>query len=288
MGVNIQTIKDIRFYLAGELKDVYQESDIRILADILIKAATGIVKVHQLYDGGFLVSVIEKDKIIAFANELKTGKPVQYVVGETTFYNCRIKLNSSTLIPRPETEELVDLIIKENRGCKGDIIDFGSGSGCISIALSANLPESHVTGVEISDEANECARENAVLNNVNVSFLNGDIFNFDSSKAGGVSIIVSNPPYVMRSEKTLMNRNVLDFEPESALFVPDTDPLIYYKAIIDIADKILIPGGRIYFEINEAMGGPMLRLLESYNYIDTKIIADINGKDRIIKGIKYG
>ncbi len=132
MGVKIQTIKDIRFYLAKELKGIYKEPEIKVLADILIKTVTGITKLHHLYDNDYAVTDEEGGKITAMTEELKTGKPVQYIIGETTFYNCKIKVNSSTLIPRPETEELVGLIIKENKDYRGNIIDFGTGSGCYS------------------------------------------------------------------------------------------------------------------------------------------------------------
>ena len=286
MGVKIQTIKDIRFYLAKELTGVYKEQEIRALAHIIIKTVTGITKLHQLYDSGYLLTSEEAQKIIEFTAELKTGRPVQYILGETIFYNCTIKVNSSTLIPRPETEELVDLVIKENKEYKGNIIDFGTGSGCIAIALSANLPFSSVTGVEISDDAISIARENAVLNNVNVSFIKSDIFNFDQEAVSKAGIIVSNPPYVRNSEKVQMGRNVLDFEPHLALFVTDSDPLVYYKAILNLADKILLPEGRLYLEINENMGRSMIQLLESYEYTEIEVVPDINDKERIIKGRK--
>ena len=151
MGVKIQTIKDIRFYLAKELAGIYKEPETRALADILIKTVTGTTKLHNIYDNGYLINGGDAEKIIGITEELKTGRPIQYILGETSFYNCTIKVNSSTLIPRPETEELVDLIIKENKDYTGNIIDFGSGSGCIAIALAANLPLAMLTGIEVSD-----------------------------------------------------------------------------------------------------------------------------------------
>jgi release factor glutamine methyltransferase len=288
MGVNIQTIKDIRIFLTRELNGIYTETEIRVLADILIKTATGITKLHHLYNNDTEISAEAYEMIYGFAEELKTGKPIQYIVGETVFYNCLIKVNSSTLIPRPETEELVDLIIKENKGYNGSIIDFGSGSGCITIALAANLPLTKITGVEISDDAILIARENAALNKVNVCFMKGDIFNFDSGTAGKAEIIVSNPPYVKNSEKLQMGKNVLDFEPPQALFVNDSDPLIYYKAIVKLADEILLRGGRLYFEINEMMGNALTTLIKSHGYSDIEIVKDLNDKERIIKCRKNG
>jgi release factor glutamine methyltransferase len=286
MGVKIRTIKDIRFYLSKELKDVYNETEIRVLADIIIKTVTGTSKLHQLYDNGYLIRAKDAEKIIGITRELKTGKPIQYILGETTFYNCTIKVNSSTLIPRPETEELVDLIIRDNKGYNGNIIDFGSGSGCIAIALAANLTLAKLTGIEISDEAVRIAQENAVLNNVKAAFIQGDIFAFDHESVSKAGIIVSNPPYVRNSEKSQMAKNVLDFEPHPALFVTDSDPLVYYRAILNLAEKILLPPGRLYFEINEVMGKSLFQLFESSDYSEIEIIPDINNKDRIIRGRK--
>jgi len=288
MGVKIQTIKDIRFFLLKELSDVYPEPEIRVLSDIIIKTVTGRTKLHQLYDNGYKVERREVERIIAITEELKSGRPVQYIIGETIFYNCTFKVNNFTLIPRPETEELVDLIIRENKGYEGNIIDLGSGSGCIAVALAANLTSAIVTGIEISDDAIRIARENAVLNKVKVSFKKDDIFTLDYGKTGNAGIIVSNPPYVRNSEKQMMAKNVLDFEPPLALFVTDTDPLIYYKAILEIAEYILLPGGRLYFEINEAMGKEMKQLVKSFDYSEVEIIKDIHEKERIIKGRKNG
>jgi release factor glutamine methyltransferase len=286
MGVKIQTIKDIRFYLARELIGVYKEPEIRALTNILIKTVKGTVKLHQLYDNSYLVTIREAEKIIGIAEELKTGKPIQYILGETTFYNCIIKVNSSTLIPRPETEELVDLIIRENKDYKGNIIDFGSGSGCIAIALAANLPFAMLTGIEISDDAIRIAKENAVLNKVKVLFEKGDIFTLVPEAVNKAGIIVSNPPYVRSSEKLIMGKNILDFEPHQALFVTDSDPLIFYNSILKVADKVLLPGGHLYFEFNEVMGKPLVQLLESFDYSEIEIVLDINDKERIIKGRK--
>ena len=286
MGVKLQTIKDIRLYLAKELTGVYNLPEIRALADRLIKTVTGATKLHQLYDNEYQVNGTDAEKIIKIAEELKTGRPIQYILGETTFYNCTIKVNSATLIPRPETEELVDLIIRENKDYRGNIIDFGSGSGCIAIALAANLPFAILTGVEISDDAISIARENAGLNNVKVSFIKGDIFQPDRKATRKAGIIVSNPPYVRISEKSLMSKNVLDFEPHQALFVADNDPLIYYDAILKLAEDTLLAEGRLYFEINEAMGKPLTKLLETFDYSEIAVVLDINDKERIIKGRK--
>jgi release factor glutamine methyltransferase len=286
MGVNIQTIKDIRFYLSKELESLYKEPEISALTNIIITTALSISKLHELHTNDHPVTREQADKIITICEELKTGKPIQYILGETYFYNCIIQVNSSTLIPRQETEELVDLIIRENREFTGNIIDFGTGSGCIAIALAANLPKASVTGIDISEKALKTARINGVLNNVRVEFLKGDILCFNYGDLNKPAIIVSNPPYVRMSEKALMSKNVLDFEPHEALFISDSNPLEYYEAILKLAENILLPGGRIYFEINEKMGTPMAKMFDSFGYKEIEIVADLNGKERIIKGRK--
>jgi release factor glutamine methyltransferase len=287
MGHNLQTFKDIRFYLGKELTGIYPGSEIKAITNIIIRSVTGISKGHQLYLTDQEVTGEQASIITRICLELKTGKPIQYILGETIFYECRIKLNSSTLIPRAETEELVDLVIRENIGYNGNIIDFATGSGCIAIAVASILPGAAVTGTDISDDALTVARENARINNVRIIWLKDDILTPDTGTLGNAGIIVSNPPYVRNSEKQMMNKNVLDFEPHIALFVEDSDPLVYYRGILNKAVDILDPGGRIYFEINEMLGEAMSLLLESYGYSDIKIITDLSGKERIIKGIKY-
>ncbi|HKK41426.1 MAG TPA: peptide chain release factor N(5)-glutamine methyltransferase [Bacteroidales bacterium] len=287
MGINIHTIKDIRSFLSAELDKIYQEPEKSSLINIVLKSVTGISIFHQLYDPSQEITESQANRLFDISNELKKGKPVQYILGETEFYGLRILLNEETLIPRPETEELVHLIIRENKDFSGKIIDFGSGSGCIAIALAANIKNAVVTGIEISEKATEKAKKNAALNGVKVNFTTGDMLNPDTRSLEHSGIIVSNPPYVRESEKTLMHRNVLDFEPTAALFVPDGNPLKYYSSLVKTARKILLPGGKIYFEINEAMGAGMYDLLASSGFSDVSIVKDINNKDRIIKGKKH-
>lgn len=287
MGIKIQTIKDIRFYLSRELQGTYPEQEIRAITNIIIRSVLEITRPYQAYLTDKQVDSMQASRITDIIDELKSGKPIQYILGETFFYESNFKLNGSTLIPRPETEELVDLIIRENSGYKGNIIDFGTGSGCIAVTIASNLPGSTVTATDISREALLVAAENAILNKVNVLFVEDDILNSDAGKFEKTGIIVSNPPYVRESEKKLMNKNVLDFEPHSALFVADSDPLVYYNGILRKGSEILEYPGKIYFEINEALGRSMVQLLESYGFSNIHVIKDINGKDRIIKGIMY-
>ena len=284
MSVNLRTLKDIRKHFLDELKGIYPEHEILAITNLVLKTHFGIDRLHLLLDSGQIFTSLTMNYIVSICNELKTGKPVQYILGETLFYNCIIKVNNGTLIPRPETEELVDLIIKENKDFRGKIIDIGTGSGCIAIAIKKNLHDAEVTGIDISERALEIATANAILNNVDVSFMKQDIFKFDQRTISQSGIIVSNPPYVLESEKKFMRSNVLDYEPHNALFVPDKDPLIFYRTIVKLSEKILKPGGKIYFEINENKGEELSRLLKSAGYSEIMIIQDINGKNRFIKG----
>jgi release factor glutamine methyltransferase len=287
MGLKIQTIKDIKLYLGDELKGLYPETEIIAFANI-IKTKFRFTKLLTFAFPESAVSGKEAAEIVRICRELKAGKPIQYVIGETSFYNCTIKVNSCTLIPRPETEELVDLVIKDNRGFTGSLLDIGTGSGAIAIALAVNMPGCTVTGTDISDSALDKARENALLNNASVTFTRSDVFDCDTGLFSATGIIVSNPPYVRESEKKQMGKNVLDFEPHSALFVPDNDPLRFYVAILAIAGRILVTQGKVYFEINEALGKRMIELLASRGYSGIRVINDLNGKERFITGIKNG
>jgi release factor glutamine methyltransferase len=288
MTVKIQTIKDIRLFLAGELKGIYSEHEISAMTIIIIKTLFRFSKLHALAFPESPVTKKQVSEVTRICTELKTGKPIQYIIGETGFYNCTFRVNSETLIPRPETEELVDLIIKENKDFRGSILDAGTGSGCIAIALAINLPEAVVSGFDISEGALEIAKENARLNKTKVIFFKADIFDTEFNKFSNTDILVSNPPYIRDSEKKYMDRNVINFEPRNALFVPDSDPLKYYRALIEMAGKILVPDGKIYFEINEALGKEIANLLNVPGYSQINVLKDINGRDRIIKGVKNG
>lgn len=288
MNANLLTIKDIRSYLTKELESLYGEQEANSLTRIIIKTITGSSGLHQMMNSGETVPEAKSDEIMRICTELMTGKPLQYILGETSFYNCDIRVSSDVLIPRPETEELVDLIIKENKGYSGRIIDFGTGSGCIAIALARNLREAFVSATDISVAALEIAAKNALLNNVSIDFRKDDIFNPSYDHLGKAGIIVSNPPYVRNSEKNLMHRNVLEFEPHKALFVDDEDPLSYYKALTDIAESVLVNGGKIYFEINEAFGREIATLLNINGFSGTEVVKDLNGKERFVKGTKNG
>lgn len=289
MSVNIQTIKDIKSYLTAELEGIYPPTEITAFSNLIIMTLFKASGLHHSALPENPVRSKQSREVMRICRELKKGTPVQYILGETSFYNCTIRVSKEVLIPRPETEELVDMIVRENRGFRGKILDIGTGSGCIAIALAINLPGSLVTGTDISEGAVAVAKENALLNKAHVSFYRADMMDPGQTLPGSdAGIIVSNPPYVRESEKKQMAVNVLDFEPHSALFVSDTDPLKYYKAILRIAREKLSPGGRIYLEINEALGSENKNLLKKNGFSDVVVCKDLNDRDRIVKGIYNG
>lgn len=225
--------------------------------------------------------------------DLKKYKPIQYILGETEFYGQKLKVDERALIPRPETEELVHLIITHcsdrmypvaSNGNKSfSIIDIGTGSGCIPIALKKNIPRADVSAIDVSEEALSLAKENAELNGVAINFIKADILDPATvSQLGTYDIIVSNPPYVLHSEKNDMQPNVLEYEPHLALFVNDDDPLLFYRAIMDVAAKKLKPGGKIYFEINERQAEALKRLAELRGFEKISVVKDMSGRQRII------
>ena len=230
------------------------------------------------------------ESLLNILKALKTGKPLQYVIGETEFYGLTFKVNPSVLIPRPETEELVEWILSDVRKSKISpegikIIDIGTGSGCIPISLKINLPDAKLYAVDVSTEALDVSRQNSTLNNVAIHFIQDDILNpiSEELKNEKFGVIVSNPPYVLDAEKPKMLPNVLDHEPHLALFVPDDDPLIFYKAIADFAIKNSDINVALYLEINENLGEETVTLLKHMGFKNIELRQDLSGKDRMIR-----
>ena len=225
---------------------------------------------------------LTNDNIISFENiisDLKQNIPIQYILGEAHFYDLKFKVNSSTLIPRGETEELVQYILLHDFF---SVLEIGTGSGCIAVSIAKNS-NSKITAIDNSIEALEIAKSNAILNSVKINFVLSDVFNFSETKK--YDLIVSNPPYVLESEKKLMDKNVLDYEPHNALFVSDNDPLVYYKEIAKIATNNLNKNGLLFFEINEKYSKQIIELLSILNFVDIELKKDINGRNRIIKSV---
>jgi release factor glutamine methyltransferase len=239
---------------------------------------------------------INQSELISIYNtgkELKNGNPVQYILGEAHFYNLAFNVNSSTLIPRPETEELVDLIIKQlkNENSPPTILDIGTGSGCIPVTLKKHLPEAKVTGIDISEKALDVAKSNAIKNNVNVGFIKFDILSqfmiLPIAIGTKFNTIVSNPPYVLNSEAKQMEPRVLNHEPHVALFVEDNDPIIFYKRIIDLCEGYLNAKGFLFFELNPIYANDVKNYADdSKIFIFTEILQDMSSKQRFLKAQK--
>ena len=220
-------------------------------------------------------------------DQLLKHKPIQYIIGSTQFLDSRIMVREGVLIPRPETEELVEMMVRDyfhRRYEELSILDIGTGSGCISIALKKHLPGFEVIALDISPVALEVARENADSNQCKLKFIYADILDRDEWKTyPGYNIIISNPPYIPESERSLMRNNVTDYEPEEALFVKDTDPLQFYEAIAEFAALHLIHPGSLYFEINERFGKEIRDCLLAKGFYNVEVLNDINGKERFIR-----
>ena len=282
MAVKIQTIKDIRSFLSQEINDIFPPEEVWAMSNIITRDVLGISDIERLRDPDKLLSEKEIVAIQNIASELKTGKPIQYILGEAPFYGLTFKVTPDTLIPRQETEELVRHIITENASFEGDILDIGTGTGCIAIALSVNMQKANLFASDFSREALEVAQTNAQKNNAKVTFIHDDILN--TSIEGPFDIIVSNPPYVLESEKRMMSINVVNFEPPTALYVPDDMPLLFYEKIAEFASEHLKERGKLYFEINEAFGPQVAEMMRSKGFQNVRIIKDINGKDRFAEG----
>ena len=231
------------------------------------------------------LSLNEHFRVEEIIGELKKYRPIQYILGETEFYGLKFKVDENVLIPRPETEELVEWIIKEEKPQPSyQLLDIGTGSGCIAIALAKHLSGAKVFALDISDKALNVARQNAMMNQMEAYFFQYDIlenepFPFSSS---GFDCIVSNPPYVALKEKAAMEKNVLDYEPHQALFVPDENPLLFYERIADFSRNHLKENGSLYFETNSLYGQAAAKMLENRNFRSVKLLKDISGNDRII------
>ena len=276
------SIRAIKTYFINELNSFYEQSELESMFYITVAHYFNFEKKDFILTSDKRFSESELLKIIYCVKDLKKGKPLAYIFGEWEFFGLPFKVNESTLIPRPETEELVDIILKENNKAV-NILDIGTGSGCIPTALKKQNNNYQVFAVDVSKEALKVASQNAQLNEVEVTFLEYDILkNRNSIFQQQFDVIVSNPPYIPESDITEMANNVLDFEPHLALFVANHEPLLFYDAIADFAKINLKNNGKLYFEIHENYGNETLDLIESKGFSDARLIKDINGKNRIV------
>ena len=279
------TILDANKLIANQLKTIYEDSEAENISDWVIEYITGITKTDRIINKEIPLSPGQELQINQYLHRLLLHEPVQYVLNEAWFYGLKFYVNKNVLIPRPETEELVEWIISD---CKFpidklSILDIGSGSGCIPIALKKKLAKADVWSCDISQEALKVANQNATTLGVNVKFEELDFLNEEHREnLPAFDIIVSNPPYIPEKDKENMRSNVIDHEPATALFVPDNDALIFYKAIADFGKKHLIKNGIMYMEINESFGNKTSVLFQSKGY-RTVLKKDMQGKERMIK-----
>ena len=276
-------------YIKESLKDLYPPSEISSLVRLIMERVSNIQPHHFLFCKDKILPEAEKNRIHEIVARLKEMEPIQYILGTADFYSLQFEVNPSVLIPRPETEELVEQVIIDNEGKKIKILDIGTGSGCIAVTLRKHLKQASIIATDISAEALDTARRNAKRNNATITFIQTDILNPEKAEMDIpfiLDVIVSNPPYIKEEEKIDMERNVLDYEPHIALFVPDNDPLLYYWHIAHFGKKKLRRNGRLYFEINAAYGSMVVEMLEEEGYKDIELIQDLSGKDRIVKARK--
>jgi release factor glutamine methyltransferase len=282
----VKTIKDVFIAFQKGLAALYNNNEIEAITLLTINE---IVALSKAVIKAFPEREIAAGQLVQLKNilvQLQTGKPIQYILEHTEFYGLKFLVNSSVLIPRPETEELVDWIISSAANKEYHILDIGTGSGCIAISLKKNLPNAQVSALDISTGALQTAKENARLHNIDINFIQADILTIKSEVENPkYGIIVSNPPYVTLTDKMQMHVNVIDFEPHTALFVPENEPLLFYKAIADYAGKNLADNGLLFLEINETYGPETVALLAEKGFKDIELKKDMSDKSRMIKAV---
>lgn len=271
---------DIVACIMRSLEGVYDRQELQSLALMICKEQLELTDIDIYLRKDINLSGKKEHLLKHTIERLKAHEPIQYVLGKAVFYGMTLKVGSGVLIPRPETEELVELMLKENSG-RMRVLDIGTGSGCIAIALARHLHEATVEAWDVSTEALAIARDNADALHADVSFCLVDIFKTIPT-GNKFRIIVSNPPYIPNKEKAAMNKNVLEWEPESALFVPDDDPLRFYRRIAQLGLEMLTPDGRLYLEINQSYGNETAELLREAGYKNIRLIKDLFENNRII------
>ena len=288
-------LKQYKSHFFDALKNSQDEQEIESFFFILTEYLHNLKRVDVALNPNFELSEAEVGKWNAILAQLQLEKPIQYITGEAWFYGLQFEVNENTLIPRPETEELVEWIIeswKSENQKRINVLDIGTGTGCIPITLKTNLPQANVFAIDVSEMALEVARRNAELNKVEVNFIQANILEVEdvskiqtsiSQLPTNFDIIVSNPPYVRNLEKQEIKKNVLDYEPHLALFVEDTDALLFYRKIAQLAIKNLSPNGLLFFEINQYLGKETVELLENLGFKNIELKKDIYGNDRMIR-----
>lgn len=281
------TLNEAREKILNELKDIYEQSEAMNIADLVLEKVSGKEKTDRLLHHEIFLSPEQIEELKKILARLKQNEPVQYALEEAWFAGIKFKVNSNVLIPRPETEELVDWIIKESETSKvksQKILDIGTGSGCIPVALKKKMPNVSVSAIDVCSEAIFIAAGNAADHNTDIDFTLMDFLDEGKwEELDQFDVIVSNPPYIRQSEAQTIHERVKDFEPRLALFVPDNDALLFFRKLGDFAKTHLNPGGSLFVEINESLGNDVAALFESKGFKSVQLRKDMQGKDRMIK-----
>ena len=279
-------LKELKVYFRAELSSVFELSEIDVFLYRLLDYQLQISKIDAILQPDLKLGAEDVFFFKKAVKELLDEKPLQYIIGVTQFYGLNFKVTDATLIPRPETEELVDWVLKDSLK-KDDfsILDIGTGSGCIPISLAKNLPNATITTMDVSNEAIAVAKENAKSNSVAVYFIHDSILTYSNS-LNKYDVIVSNPPYVRNLEKHEIKKNVLAYEPHLALFVEDDDALLFYRKITEFAAINLNENGVLYFEINQYFGAETVELVKGLGFSSVELRKDLSGNDRMLKAIK--
>jgi release factor glutamine methyltransferase len=290
MFVQSNTIRATQSYVKTKLGESFSETEIRKIFKVIICNRLGWSDTDFILNQESRLSESDLLFVRSVINRILKGEPFQYILGETDFFGLTFFCSPSVLIPRPETEELVQEILNAvNRSSSLKIVDLCTGSGCIGISLAKKLPQATLLLTDVSQEALELARKSADLNQVKVEFLTHDIVkegSFDSFQKHSYDVFVSNPPYIPLDDKAQMKAHVLEHEPEMALFVDDVDPIIFYKEIIKLADKKLEKGGLLFFELHESFGNEVKECIQLFGFEEIEIRNDLQGKSRMLKAQK--
>ncbi|MDN3617911.1 peptide chain release factor N(5)-glutamine methyltransferase [Polaribacter undariae] len=283
------TLQNFRIFFNSELSTIYPKTEIDSFFFLLIEAKLNLQRIDTVLKPDFLIDESILSELKSIVKRLQKEEPIQYILGETEFYSLPFLVDENTLIPRPETEELVEWVINEvleirskNQDKNLNILDIGTGTGCIPISLAKNLNNVSISAVDVSKEALKKAKQNALLNKVDITFLEIDILKAKELPKK-YDFIISNPPYVRELEKIEINNNVLQNEPHLALFVDDENPLIFYKKIADLAKNHLTENGLLFFEINQYLGKETVEMLQEKGFKNIELKKDFSGNDRMIK-----
>lgn len=293
-------IGEAHLYLRQALQTIYDESESSNIAQLVLEDCTGLSKTHLLFTKNDVLSTDQEKKLQEQLQRLLTHEPVHYVLNKAWFYGMELYVDNAVLIPRPETEELVEWIVNDVKASGIDvfsrgpmqadattqlkILDIGTGSGCIALALKKEMPKAEIWGCDVSEEALNVARRNGSTLDIRVDFQGINFLDETQQHAlPTVDILVSNPPYIPMQDKDTMRPNVLNYEPHTALFVPNDDALLFYKAIARYGKKRLYKNGSIYLEIHENLGPAVMDLFRSEGYNRTELKKDMQGKDRMVK-----